>query len=157
MKMLSFKEYVAVSVGLAVIALTFFIGGVNPFTAKEDVPKETMTTQQGQGSVADISIEEVTIGTGTEARAGKTVEVHYRLTLASGTEVDSSYGRGQPLPFVLGSGQVVPGFDKAVTGMKVGGKRKVTIPPELGYGSQPVGPIPAHSTLYFEVELVSVK
>lgn len=157
MKTLSLKEYVAVGVGIAVITFTFFIGGVNPFVAKKDVPKEAMTTQQEQGSAADISIEEVTVGTGAEALPGKAVEVHYRLTLASGAEVDSSYGRGQPLPFVLGSGQVVPGFDKAVTGMKVGGKRKVTIPPELGYGSQPIGPIPANSTLYFEVELVSVK
>lgn len=156
MKTLSLKEYVAVGAGIMVITLTFFIGGFNPFASKNDVPKETMATQQ-QGSGADISVEEIVVGTGAEALSGKAVEVHYRLTLASGAEVDSSYGRGQPLPFVLGSGQVVPGFDKAVMGMKVGGKRKVTIPPELGYGSQPVGPIPANSTLYFEVELVSVK
>jgi len=102
------------------------------------------------------STDEV-VGTGDEAVAGKTVSVNYVGTLADGTKFDSSYDRNQPFEFTLGAGQVIKGWDEGVVGMKVGGKRKLVIPPSLGYGSTPNGSIPANSTLTFEIELLSVK
>ncbi|MFA6365182.1 MAG: FKBP-type peptidyl-prolyl cis-trans isomerase [Candidatus Paceibacterota bacterium] len=103
-------------------------------------------------------IDEV-VGTGTEAVAGKTVSVHYVGTLTNGKKFDSSRDRGTPFSFNLGAGEVIKGWDQGVAGMKVGGKRKLTIAPELAYGSREVGGglIPANSTLVFEVELLDIK
>ncbi|HEY2004648.1 MAG TPA: FKBP-type peptidyl-prolyl cis-trans isomerase [Candidatus Saccharimonadia bacterium] len=98
------------------------------------------------------------VGTGTEAVAGKTVTVNYVGTLTNGTKFDSSYDRNQPFSFTLGQGQVIKGWDQGVAGMKVGGKRKLVIPPDLGYGAQGAGSsIPPNATLVFEVELLDVK
>jgi FKBP-type peptidyl-prolyl cis-trans isomerase FkpA len=89
---------------------------------------------------------------------GKTVKVHYTGWLADGKEFDSSLDLGEPIQFVLGSGRVIPGWDEGVAGMKVGGKRQLRIPPELGYGARGAGPtIPPNATLIFDVQLVSVK
>jgi len=105
----------------------------------------------------ELQMEDVTVGTGTEAVAGKTVTVNYVGMLTNGTQFDSSYSHGQPFSFALGAGQVIQGWDQGVAGMKVGGKRILVIPPSLGYGAQAVGPIPANSTLVFQVELLGVK
>jgi peptidylprolyl isomerase len=96
------------------------------------------------------------VGEGQEARAGDTVSVHYTGTLQDGSKFDSSRDRGQPLRFPLGAGHVIKGWDEGVAGMKVGGKRTLVIPPELGYGSRRIGPIPPDSTLVFDVELMGV-
>jgi FKBP-type peptidyl-prolyl cis-trans isomerase len=97
------------------------------------------------------------VGNGTEAVAGKKVSVHYTGTLTSGQKFDSSLDRGRPFQFVLGAGQVIKVWDQGVAGMKVGGKRKLTIPPDLGYGARGFPPvIPPNSTLIFEVELLAV-
>lgn len=104
----------------------------------------------------ELDIKEMEVGKGTEAVAGKTVSVHYTGWLTNGTKFDSSKDRNQPFNFKLGAGQVIQGWDQGVAGMKVGGKRKLTIPPSLGYGDRNVGPIPAGSTLVFEVELLGV-
>jgi FKBP-type peptidyl-prolyl cis-trans isomerase len=106
-----------------------------------------------------LMIEEVKIGDGALATKGKTVSVHYTGTLTTGVKFDSSLDRGQPIQFILGTGQVIKGWDQGIDGMKVGGKRKLTIPPELGYGARgtPGGPIPPNATLVFDVELVAVK
>ncbi|MHB9134289.1 MAG: FKBP-type peptidyl-prolyl cis-trans isomerase [Armatimonadota bacterium] len=109
------------------------------------------------GDTQELVIEELTVGTGTEAVAGKTVSVHYTGWLTNGTKFDSSLDRKQPFSFRLGAGQVIQGWDKGVAGMKVGGKRKLTIPPQLGYGASGIGPIPPNATLVFEVELLGVK
>jgi FKBP-type peptidyl-prolyl cis-trans isomerase len=103
-----------------------------------------------------LVVEDLTVGTGATAAAGDTVTVHYVGTLLDGTKFDSSYDRNQPFAFRVGAGEVIAGWDQGVPGMKVGGKRKLTIPPSLGYGSQPVGSIPANSTLLFEIALVSI-
>ena len=97
-------------------------------------------------------------GQGEEARAGKTVSVHYTGWLENGTKFDSSLDRRQPFSFRLGGGQVIRGWDEGVEGMKIGGKRKLIIPSALGYGVRGAGGvIPPNATLIFEVELLGVK
>jgi FKBP-type peptidyl-prolyl cis-trans isomerase len=98
------------------------------------------------------------VGTGPEAKAGDTVSVHYVGTRTDGSEFDSSRKRGQPFTFPLGKGRVIQGWDLGVVGMKVGGVRALTIPPEERYGASGYSPvIPPNSTLIFEVELVSIR
>ena len=104
-----------------------------------------------------FSKEYLTEGSGTAARSGDIVTVHYTGTLTNGKKFDSSLDRDEPFDFVLGAGEVIEGWDKGVAGMKVGGKRKLTIPSELGYGASGAGDdIPPHATLLFTVELLSV-
>ncbi len=103
-------------------------------------------------------IEDLKIGEGAEAVAGDTVSVHYTGTLVDGTKFDSSKDRGQPFSFGLGQGRVIRGWDMGVAGMKVGGVRQLTIPPEEGYGARGAGAaIPPNATLLFDVELLDVK
>jgi FKBP-type peptidyl-prolyl cis-trans isomerase len=110
-------------------------------------------------STETLQIEELQVGTGAEAQAGQTVSVHYVGTLQSnGQKFDSSRDRGKPFDFPLGAGRVIKGWDQGVAGMKVGGKRRLTIPPHLGYGERGFpGAIPPNSTLVFEVELLGVR
>jgi FKBP-type peptidyl-prolyl cis-trans isomerase len=105
-----------------------------------------------------LTIIEVKPGDGEPAKSGDTVSVHYTGKFADGTKFDSSYDRNKPFEFVLGQGQVIPGWDEGVAGMKVGGKRQLIIPPNLAYGRSgtPDGTIPPNSTLYFDVELLGV-
>ena len=108
-----------------------------------------------------LIIEDVLVGSGDEALAGKTVTVHYTGWLLEGgkqgKKFDSSRDRNNPFAFPLGGGRVIGGWDEGVAGMKTGGKRKLTIPPDLGYGARGAGSvIPPHATLLFEVELLKV-
>jgi peptidylprolyl isomerase/FKBP-type peptidyl-prolyl cis-trans isomerase FkpA len=105
-----------------------------------------------------LKIEETKVGTGAEAVTGNSVMVHYTGWLTNGTKFDSSKDRKEPFSFQLGAGQVIKGWDQGVAGMKVGGVRKLTIPPDLGYGASGAGGglIPPNSTLVFEVELLGV-
>jgi len=105
-----------------------------------------------------LQVDDMKVGTGPEAVSGKTVTVHYVGTLTNGSKFDSSRDRGQGFTFRLGAGQVIQGWDKGVAGMKVGGLRKLTIPPDMAYGARGFPPvIPPNSTLVFEVELLDVK
>jgi peptidylprolyl isomerase/FKBP-type peptidyl-prolyl cis-trans isomerase FkpA len=120
-----------------------------------DLTKErhmsTVTTESG------LKYEDIVEGTGAEAVAGKTVSVHYTGWLTDGQKFDSSKDRNDPFAFVLGGGMVIKGWDEGVQGMKVGGTRKLTIPPQLGYGVRGAGGvIPPNATLVFEVELLGV-
>jgi FKBP-type peptidyl-prolyl cis-trans isomerase len=100
---------------------------------------------------------ELVVGSGATAKAGQTVTVHYSGSLENGKKFDSSLDRGQPFSFPLGAGRVIKGWDEGVQGMKVGGKRKLIIPSNLGYGARGAGDaIPPHATLIFEVELLAV-
>ena len=106
----------------------------------------------------ELEIEDVEIGDGEEARPGLKVVVHYTGRLTDGTKFDSSHDRVRPFEFILGAGQVIDGWDQGIDGMKVGGKRKLTIPPRLGYGRRGAPPaIPGNATLVFDVELVGIK
>jgi FKBP-type peptidyl-prolyl cis-trans isomerase len=108
--------------------------------------------------MAELIIEDLTPGTGDTAAAGQTVSVHYTGWLTDGTKFDSSVDRDEPFEFRLGMGQVIGGWDQGVAGMQIGGKRKLTIPPELGYGARGAGGvIPPNATLVFDVELLGVR
>lgn len=118
---------------------------------------ETVKTMQDNTKIDNLKIEDIKVGEGKEVKSGDTVVINYIGTLTDGKKFDSSYDHGQPFETQIGVGHVIKGWDLGVVGMKVGGKRRLTIPPDLGYGQQAVGPIPANSTLIFEVELVDVK
>ena len=108
---------------------------------------------------AGLEITDITVGTGAEAAAGQRVSVHYvGVAFSTGEEFDASYNRGAPLDFQLGAGQVIPGWDNGVNGMKVGGRRKLVIPPHLGYGNRGAGGvIKPGETLVFVVDLVETR
>ncbi len=104
-----------------------------------------------------LNIEDIQVGSGPEVKSGDTVTINYKGTLTDGTKFDSSYDRGTPFTTQIGVGQVIKGWDEGVIGMKVGGRRRLTIPPDLAYGDQDVPGIPPNSTLIFELELLAVK
>ena len=124
-----------------------------PVTEESPINEDIMREE-----VTELKIEEITVGTGDEAVAGKKVTVHYTGTLTDGTKFDSSKDRDVPFSLSLGAGEVIKGWDQGVEGMKVGGVRILTIPPELGYGAAGAGGvIPPNATLVFEVELLGVE
>jgi len=135
-----------------ILVLTGIIVVICVIVAVAGLRKPPATMPESTG----LKIEDLTVGTGAEATSGATLTVNYKGTLVDGTQFDSSYDRGEPFKFTLGAGQVIAGWDQGFLGMKVGDKRKLTIPPELGYGSRATGPIPANSTLIFDVELLGV-
>lgn len=161
-------------VALLLVALVFVVTGCS--SGSTDSATESSQTEQATeqpatdsveattgssettGDVTELEIEDLTVGDGAEAKDGDTVSVHYTGWLTDGTKFDSSVDRGEPFEFTLGQGEVIQGWDEGVVGMKVGGKRKLTIPPDMGYGEQGAGGvIPANATLIFEVELLDVK
>jgi FKBP-type peptidyl-prolyl cis-trans isomerase FkpA len=105
---------------------------------------------------SDITIEEITVGTGATAAVGDIVTVHYIVSLTNGNVLESSYALGAPITVQIGAGRVIPGFERGILGMRVGGKRRVTVPPSLAYGSTGSGPVPPNATIRFEIELVSI-
>ena len=117
-----------------------------------------MNVEKSEVTASGLRITDLDVGSGAEASAGQMVVVHYRGTLEDGTQFDASYDRGTPFSFPLGAGRVIKGWDEGVQGMKVGGKRKLVIPADLGYGARGAGGvIPPNATLIFEVDLLEVK
>lgn len=117
----------------------------------------TAGTQPAAAAATELKIEELKVGTGAEATAGKVIKAHYTGWLTDGKKFDSSLDRGQPIEFPLGAGRVIQGWDQGLVGMKVGGKRKLTIPGNMAYGPEGRPPvIPPNATLIFEVELMGV-
>lgn len=121
--------------------------------AAEPAPTESNVTTLDSG----LQYTEIEVGEGAIAQPGTLVVVHYTGTLEDGTKFDSSFDRNWPFGFPLGQGQVIPGWEQGIAGMRVGGKRQLVIPPDLAYGDAEVGPIPPNSTLIFEVELLGVR
>jgi FKBP-type peptidyl-prolyl cis-trans isomerase len=160
MKKLSKNEAIAVTTTLVVITGFVVFGSLGLFSKSSTLSLNNLNmniSDTGVQQAPELLVQDLTVGTGTEAVAGKHVVVNYKGTLIDGTVFDSSYTRGTPFDFDLGAGQVIAGWDKGLVGMKVGGKRKLVIPANLAYGERAIGPIPANSTLVFEVELLEVK
>ena len=154
----------AALVAIVLLALSFIRSGPSAAQPAAAVPPGAQETAlpaaQPAGVVTTASglqyIDEV-VGTGPQPVKGQTVVVHYTGYLDNGTKFDSSIDRGQPFEFVLGAGQVIPGWDEGIATMRVGGKRRLIIPPNLAYGAQGRGPIPPNARLTFEVQLLSIK
>jgi peptidylprolyl isomerase len=124
-----------------------------------DTEKPKVDVPSGQAPSYQLELEDITIGDGDEAVAGRTVEVHYvGVSWSNGKQFDASWDRGETLKFKLGKGQVIQGWDQGVAGMKVGGRRRITIPPMLAYGKRGAGGvIGPDETLVFVVDLVAVR
>jgi len=146
-----------IAVALAVVvALGFLFLGPSFFAPLQSTSGDVLTPALMDNN-GELMVTDVVVGTGAEAVPGTNVTVHYVGTLTTGQMFDSSVARGEPFTFPLGAGMVIAGWEQGVAGMKVGGKRTLVIPPELGYGAQAVGTIPPNSTLIFEVELLDVQ
>lgn len=137
--------------------LIFVVLGIASAQPQKSPAEPTKVTGKPKTTASGLQYWDITVGTGATAAAGKMVKVHYTGWLTDGKKFDSSLDRGQPFAFSLGAGQVIKGWDEGVAGMKVGGKRQLKIPPELGYGARGAGnAIPPNSTLIFDVELLDV-
>jgi FKBP-type peptidyl-prolyl cis-trans isomerase len=138
-------------------ALFIILGIITMATGQENNSSPTKVTGKSTTTTSGLQYWNIMVGTGATATAGKTVKVHYTGWLTDGKKFDSSVDRGQPFEFPLGAGRVIKGWDEGVAGMKVGGKRQLRIPPDLGYGSRGAGGvIPPNATLIFDVELIDV-
>lgn len=134
------------------------VEGCNKLTTPPEPEAMTSSSPAAPTAEASLGIVDVTVGQGPAAQAGDKVKVQYTGTLTNGTEFDSSRKAGKPFEFTLGRGEVIKGWDQGVAGMKVGGKRKLTIPASLGYGARGAGGvIPPYATLLFDVELVEIE
>ncbi len=169
-------EWIGVVVGVALIGFLFIFGqtlitlfktgtlstgAASGTIAADPITEIASTTKPAlmNDSISEnsLGIQDVVVGTGAVAQPGKKVTVHYTGTFTNGQVFDSSVTRGAPFSFLLGAGQVIQGWDEGVAGMRVGGKRILTVPSSLGYGPQDYGPIPGGSTLVFQVELLDVE
>jgi len=131
---------------------------LTPDEVQKNIVMQEKPTEASKPAPTGLQKEDAVVGTGAEATAGKQVSVQYTGKLTDGTVFDSSYKRNEPFSFTLGSGQVIPGWEQGILGMKVGGKRKLTIPPALAYGPNGVpGAIPPNAVLIFDVELLKVQ
>lgn len=145
---------IAIFLGVAALSLFgYFIFSVD--TGKKPVTN-TLSTEKG-ATAQTLKVEDTQVGTGAAVKSGDTVVMHYTGKLPDGTKFDSSLDRDEPFETQIGAGQVIKGWDEGILGMKVGGKRKLIIPPDMGYGDQQNGTIPPNSTLIFDVELLEIK
>lgn len=153
---------IAVAFALVVVAIFFVFPGLSPFSTAQDLTTQTesttLTMNQQNESLTEFQATDIVVGTGLTAEAGDTITAKYVGTLPDGTVFDASSKHAEiadGFEFVLGQGMVIAGWDQGILGMKEGGKRKLVIPPALGYGAAPGHPL-ANQTLIFEVELVKV-
>jgi len=156
------QKWIALPVIFAVLVFAFGCGN----SEKSSVSGQSATSSPSSPAkvsgpptttASGLQYWDITVGTGATAVSGKAVSVHYTGWLTNGTKFDSSLDRGQPFVFTLGEGQVIPGWDEGIAGMKVGGKRQLRIPPSLGYGDSGAnGVIPPNATLIFDVQLLGV-
>jgi FKBP-type peptidyl-prolyl cis-trans isomerase len=145
-----------------IVALLILLAAFFAYQAISNNNKPATTQSPGSGAnqvvtQSGLKYEDLVTGTGTAAKVGDTISVHYTGTLEDGTKFDSSVDRGTPYEFTLGQGRVIPGWEEGIQGMQVGGKRRLTIPPDLGYGANGYPPvIPGNATLIFDIELLAV-
>ncbi len=143
-----------IAIVIAILFVGYFLGG--NIINKND--SNVQNSASAIGADDGLKVEDVLNGSGDGAKSGDTVSVHYSGFLTDGQKFDSSIDRGAPFEFSLGAGQVIAGWERGIVGMKKGGKRTLTIPPELAYGQDGFPPIiPPNSTLIFEVELLEIK
>jgi FKBP-type peptidyl-prolyl cis-trans isomerase len=142
------------STALVAFGVIAMVASAGISAEQEKTLEKTVETEQGKFVLKYVELIE---GKGKEAKKGNAVDVHYTGWLTNGKKFDSSLDRKETLGFTIGVSRVIKGWHEGIPGMKEGGKRKLIIPPELAYGSKDYGPIPANSTLIFEVELVKVK
>ena len=137
--------------GLAFIIIAVLVMGYVFWPRPKPVTPKIMETATGQ----QLIIEDLKTGNGAQVKEGDSVTVNYVGLLTDGTQFDSSFVHGKPFIFTLGTGQVIEGWDKGLLGMKVGGKRKLTIPPDMAYGARGIGAIGPNATLIFEIDLLA--
>lgn len=159
------KSLLILVAGLTIVAAASMAGcGEKAAQTQETQPVEDVAPAEtapaegdaAAGDVTELKIEDVKKGSGAAAKENDNITVHYTLSLTDGTKVESSRDGGQPATFALTKGQLIDGWVQGIPGMKVGGTRKLTIPPALGYGAQDMGKIPPNSTLVFDIELISI-
>jgi peptidylprolyl isomerase len=144
--------------GALLILMAALLGACAPGARSGTAAPAAAKGETMQTTPSGLQYEDLVVGNGATPQAGQTAQVHYTGWLDNGTKFDSSVDRGQPFGFRLGQGQVIKGWDEGVATMKVGGKRRLVIPPELGYGSRGAGGvIPPNARLTFEVELLGVR
>lgn len=153
MKKLTRTEGIAVFAGIGMLAYLFFSAPLMNFFKTSTAESRNTNPMPTTG----FTTRDITIGIGLVAEKGDRLTIHYVGTLPNGQVFDSSRDRNTPIVFIVGIGQVIRGWDEGVVGMRVGGKRVLTIAPDYGYGSEAVGPLPPNSTLVFEVELLQVE
>lgn len=143
---------------LLVVVIAAVIAAVGSAAGRDDANTYSPTRVEGNPKTTASGVQywDIVVGTGPTAVAGKTVGVHYTGWLANGTKFDSSVDRGKPIMFPLGAGRVIRGWDEGIAGMKVGGKRQLRIPPQLGYGFRGAGKVPPNAILIFDIQLLAV-
>lgn len=130
----------------------------SPLEGRRELSRKAVESSKGMRTTpSGLQYEEIVVGQGPTPQPGQTVSVHYTGWLTNGEKFDSSVDKGQPFQFVLGQGEVIKGWDEGVSTMQIGGKRKLYVPPNLGYGDRDMGVIPPGSTLVFEVELLGAQ
>ena len=155
------KKHTPAIIAVLILTVAFALGQTaakqSTPTARPNTNAPTKVTGEGVKTASGLQYWDIKVGTGTEAKNGDHVKVHYTGWLTSGKKFDSSVG-GAPFEFAIGKGDVIKGWDEGVTGMKIGGKRQLRIPPDLAYGERGYpGAIPANATLIFDIQLVGVK
>lgn len=154
MRKLSMNEWIAVAAAVVFVGYTLFAGDVINLFKKGSMNENPSASVFNSNTSGGVIINDITVGGGVEAKTGDLISAHYILSLSDGTVIQNSKDFGQPFKFVLGAGEVIPGWEQGFAGMRVGGIRNIIIPPELGYGANQAGPIPPNSTLIFTIELL---
>jgi FKBP-type peptidyl-prolyl cis-trans isomerase len=153
------KYLAVIAIILTLTAVFLFAQSATKKTAAPNTNAPTKVTGDGVKMPSGMIYWDIRIGNGEAAKEGSHVRVHYTGWLTTGKKFDSSVDAGKPFDFTIGNGEVIKGWDEGVAGMKVGGKRQLRIPPDLGYGAEgtPGGPIPPNATLIFDVQLLAVQ